>query len=590
MIDFDEIKNHIVTGVDAKILQYEEHATNISDDTIDFPNLLGGTQTYILLNMERHVERYKTSVEQLKKISIKNFQHLKGTDGRNKNQLEEDLTNILKFIKNYNNDVIHNDIKINEFSEINNPGVHIQDGPLGCYCSHLRAMIYGYLSESDYTIIIEDDISITNTENIQKYLPQIPNDWDVICLNSRGKNVRYEEPFYKFVDEFHSGHFYIIKNKCLPRIFKGMYPMADQVDVLLSDMHKDLNIYNIPDTVYQKNLETNTQNNLDIIFSSPNYIPVTDALNRSEEILNYYANKLLPDNNDQNRLIVKHLMYDVIYNFMLTKGNNNEPGPNIEDYVFDNPYIGKWRYNKLEKFVGFFLQCTKKGINPKLAGQGLTNVLLFTLNKFTELHDTDVDIKAYGFGSTAHTYRVGNDRLLKRYNEKLRWATEGHDDPKTIMDKEIELLEKLKNVSSVPKIIEHIGMDIIMEYRGESIYNDFKLPKDWKDQITNIFSELTNNGIFYPEFRLQNILVLGDKISFVDFGMAEFREKCDNTVNLQFFIRNLSLLDQKFKVVIDLDARQRLISTFLKNVNTPTSTISQQFLEGIEPLFGNDFF
>ena len=588
MIDFNDIKNHIATGVDAKILQYEEHATNISDDTIDFTNLLGGTQTYILLNMERHVERYKTSVEQLKKISIKNFQHLKGTDGRNKNQLEEDLTNILKFIKNYNNDVIHNDIKINEFSEINNPGVHIQEGPLGCYCSHLRAMIYGYLSESDYTIIIEDDISITNTENIQKYLPQIPNDWDVICLNSRGKNVRYEEPFYKFVDEFHSGHFYIIKNKCLHRIFKGMYPITDQVDVLLSDMHKELNIYNIPDTVYQKNLETNTQNNLDIIFTSLNYIPVTDALNRSEEILNYYANKLLPDNKDQNRLIVNHLMYDVLYNFMLTKGNNNEPGPNIENYVFDNPYIGKSRYNKLEKFVGFFLQCTKKGINPKLAGQGLTNVLLFTLNKFTELHDTD--IKAYGFGSTAHTYRVGNDRLLKRYNKKLRWATEGHDDPKTIMDKEIELLEKLKNVSSVPKLIDHIGMDIIMEYRGESIYNDFNLPKDWKDQITNIFSELTNNEIFYPEFRLQNILVLDDKISFVDFGMAEFREKCDNTVNLQFFIRNLSLLDQKFKVVIDLDVRQRLISTFLKNVNTPTSTISNKFLEGVEPLFGNDFF
>ena len=590
MIDFNDIKDHISTGVDAKILQYEENALNISDDTIDFPNLLGGSQTYILINMERHVERYKTSVEQLKKISIKNFQHLKGTDGRNKNQLEEDLTNILKFVKNYNNDVIHNDIKINEFSEINNPGVHIQDGPLGCYCSHLRAMIYGYLSESDYTIIIEDDISITNTENIQKYLPQIPNDWDVICLNSRGKNVKYEEPFYKFVDEFHSGHFYIIKNKCLPRIFKGMYPMTDQVDVLLSDMHKELNIYNIPDTVYQKNLETNTQNNLDIIFSSPNYTPVTDALNRSEEILNYYANKLLPDNNDQNRLIVKHLMYDVLYNFMLTKGNNNEPGSNIENYIFDNPYIGKWRYNKLEKFVGFFLQCTKKGINPKLAGQGLTNVLLFTLNKFTELHDIDGDIKAYGFGSTAHTYRVGNDLLLKRYNEKLRWATEGHDDPKTIMDKEIELLDKLKNVSSVPKIIDHIGMDIIMEYRGESIYNYFNLPKDWKDQITNIFSELTNNGIFYPEFRLQNILVLDDKISFVDFGMAEFSEKCDNTVNLQFFIRNLSLLDQKFKVVIDLDARQRLISTFLKNVNTPTSIIANKFLEGVEPLFGNDFF
>ena len=590
MIEYDDVKNHLATGVDAKILQYEEYATNISDDTIDFPNLLGGTQTYMLLNMERHVERYKTSVEQLKKISIQNFQHLKGTDGRNKNQLEKDLTNILKFIKNYNNDVIDNDIKINEFSEIDNPNVHIQEGPLGCYCSHLRAMIYGYLSESDYTIIIEDDISITNTENIQKYLPQIPNDWDVICLNSRGKNVRYEEPFYKFVDEFHSGHFYIIKNKCLPRIFKGMYPMTDQVDVLLSDMHKELNIYNIPDTVYQKNLETNTQNNLDIIFTSPNYIPVKDALNKSEEILNHYANKILPDNKDQNRLIVKHLMYDVIYNYMLTKGNNNEPNPDIEDYVFDNSYIGKWRYNKLEKFVGFFLQCTKKGINPKLAGQSLTNVLFFTLNKFTELHDVDRDIKAYGFGSTAHTYKVGNDLLIKRYNKKLRWATEGHDNSKMIMDKELNLLDKLKNVKSTPKVIDYNDTDITMEYRGESIYNDFNLPKDWKDQITNIFSELTDNGIFYPEFRLQNILVLDGKISFVDFGMAEFREKCDNTVNIEKFIKYLSLLDDKFKVVIDLDARQRLISTFLKNINIPTPIIDQQFSEDIEPLFGNDFF
>ena len=590
MIEYDDVKNHLATGVDAKILQYEEYATNISDDTIDFPNLLGGTQTYMLLNMERHVERYKTSVEQLKKISIQNFQHLKGTDGRNKNQLEKDLTNILKFIKNYNNDVIDNDIKINEFSEIDNPGVHIQDGPLGCYCSHLRAMIYGYLSESDYTIIIEDDISITNTENIQKYLPQIPNDWDVICLNSRGKNVRYEEPFYKFVDEFHSGHFYIIKNKCLPRIFKGMYPMTDQVDVLLSDMHKELNIYNIPDTVYQKNLETNTQNNLDIIFTSHNYIIVKDALNKSEEILNHYANKILSDNKDQNRLIVKHLMYDVIYNYMLTKGNNNELNPDIEDYVFDNSYIGKWRYNKLEKIVGFFLQCTKKGINPKLAGQSLTNVLLFTLNKFTELHDVDRDIKAYGFGSTAHTYKVGNDLLIKRYNKKLRWATEGHDNSKMIMDKELNLLDKLKNVKSVPKVIDYNDTDITMEYRGESIYNDFNLPKDWKDQITNIFSELTDNGIFYPEFRLQNILVLDGKISFVDFGMAEFREKCDNTVNIEKFIKYLSLLDDKFKVVIDLDARQRLISTFLKNINIPTPIIDQQFSEDIEPLFGNDFF
>lgn len=569
MIEYDEIKNHIATGVDAKILQYEENALEISDDRIDLIEILGGKQNCILINMEKDVQRYHTSVEQLKKVSIQKFVHLKGTDGRNKNKesLEKDLTYILNFISQFNKQIEPKQIKINEFSEINDSGVHIQDGPLGCYCSHLRALIYGYLNYEDYTIICEDDISITNTEKIKKYIKQIPNDWDVICLNSRGKNISYGDlPFYKFTDEFHSGHFYIVKNSSMPEIFKWMYPMTDQVDVLLSNSHKVLNIYNIPDTVYQKNLETNTQNNLDTIFSSPNYNVVRDALNKSEELLNHFSNSILPDNMKRNKLIVKHIMYDVIFNFMLTKGNNNnnDPGPNIEDYIFDNPYEGKWRHKMLVKFVAFFLQCSKKGINPKLAGQSLVNVCLFTLNKFTELHDGDV--RAYSFGSTAHTYRVGDDLLLKRYNQKLRWATEGHDDSKTIMNKELELLNKLKNVNSVPKIIRHDHIDIIMEYRGESIYNDFNLPDDWKNQITNIFSELTDNGIFYPEFRLHNILVLDGKISFVDFGMAEFRDKCDNTENLEKFIKYLGLLDDKFKVVTDLNARHILISTFLQNV------------------------
>jgi len=77
MLENEELRNHLATGVDAKIMQYEENAENISDDVIEFPNLLDGTQTYVLINMERHTERYKTSVEQLKKLSIRNFVHLK---------------------------------------------------------------------------------------------------------------------------------------------------------------------------------------------------------------------------------------------------------------------------------------------------------------------------------------------------------------------------------------------------------------------------------------------------------------------------------------------------------------------------------
>jgi GR25 family glycosyltransferase involved in LPS biosynthesis len=172
MIEYDEMKNHIATGVDAKILQYEENALEISDDRIDLIEILGGKQNCILINMEKDVERYHTSVNQLKKVSIQKFVHLKGTNGRNKNKefLEKDLTYILNFISQFNSEIKPKQIKINEFSEINDSGVHIQDGPLGCYCSHLRALIYGYLNYEDYTIICEDDISITNTEKIKKYI------------------------------------------------------------------------------------------------------------------------------------------------------------------------------------------------------------------------------------------------------------------------------------------------------------------------------------------------------------------------------------------------------------------------------------
>ena len=567
----EDLKNHIATGVDAKIMQYEENATNISDDKIDIIDLLGGKQNCILINMEKDVERYKTSVQQLKKVSIQNFVHLKGTDGRNpdKTSLETDLTFILNFISQFNSKITPKEIKINEFSEINDSGVHIQDGPLGCYCSHLRALIYGYLNYEDYTIICEDDISITNTEKIQKYLPQIPDDWDIICLNSRPKNISYGDlPFYKFTDDFHSGHFYIVKNSSIPKLFEGMYPMTDQVDVLIAGTVNKLNIWNIPDTVYQKNIKTNTQNNLSIIFSSPNYKPVTDALIKSEELLNKFANKILPNNQKRNEIIVKALMHDVVYNFiLLTDDDIQKSGENIENYEFENPYLETEDWNLLVEFLTFFLQCSRKGIDPKLAAESLANVVLYTLYKFTSLHNQSQSeniIKAWGFGSTAHTFRIGK-KLLKRYNPKLRWTTEGHTDSNEILEKEVKVLNKIRGCVGTPQIIWNDSTTILMSYNGESLYNEFNLPEDWEEQINSIFSSLTENGIFYPEFRLQNILVLDEKITFVDFGLAEFKDECDNTENLNKFINYLTLLSERLSGVDDIDERHRLISTFSIN-------------------------
>ena len=256
-------------------------------------------------------------------------------------------------------------------------------------------------------------------------------------------------------------------------------------------------------------------------------------------------------------------MYDVIYNFiLLTDDEIEKSGENMENYQFDNKYKEE-DFILLVKYITFFLQCSRKGINPKLAAESLANVCLFTLNKFTEKHNSE-DIKAYGFGSTAHTYKIG-DKLLKKYNDKLRWSTEGHDNVDNIIDKELEILTKIKHINGTPNLIFSKDRSIYMSYNGESLYNDFNLPTNWKEQVTKIFSDLTDNGIFYPEFRLQNILVLDGKITFVDFGLAQFRNECDNTVNLEKFINYLGLMEDRFRNVNDIDELHRLISTFSIN-------------------------
>ena len=95
-----------------------------------------------------------------------------------------------------------------------------------------------------------------------------------------------------------------------------MYPIFDQVDVLIASLYNDLNIYNIIDTVYQKNYSTNTQNNLCSILTSPNYKHIRDYLDELNIILNDNINLLLPDNLVYNTIITSNIIFDVLYNYI----------------------------------------------------------------------------------------------------------------------------------------------------------------------------------------------------------------------------------------------------------------------------------
>jgi predicted Ser/Thr protein kinase len=334
---------------------------------------------------------------------------------------------------------------------------------------------------------------------------------------------------------------------------------------LISDCRKKLNIYNIEDTVYQKNLKTNTQNNLHVIFNSPNYDVLREETSKIEKLCNFFANKILSKNKKRNEVIVLNLMHDVLYEYILKNSSNvTDINPNQEDYAFDISKYKKYiEYNQILDSIEYFINCSKKGIDKKAQAESLLHIILYTLQNF-KMHKGKC--KAYGFGSSAHTYVLDKKIIIKKYNEKLRWTTEGHDNSSQIFTKEVEILQKIQHLNFVPKLISHEDKTIKMSYEGESLYNQFKLPKDWKEQIVEVFYKLSENKIYYPEFRLQNILVLNKKIKFIDFGLAEFKENADNTENCNRFIKHLEVLNKRFKKTKNKNERYQLCTTFFNNI------------------------
>ena len=571
-----ESKKRIFSGVDVKRFQYEEYATNLSDKQINLKDLISKflfkkpvDMNCVMINLEKDTNRYDKTLDEFKKVSIANFSHLKATYWKEREIFENDITSVIDFLKQFNPNIKSNQIKFDEFSTPNDPNIHIQDGPLACYTSHLRSMIWGWNNFQDYTIIVEDDISITNTEYIEKYIQEIPDDWDIILFNACSKNKIYDGQFYKFEDEFHSTHFYIINHKCFPFLFQNLYPITDQVDVLISDLHNRLNIYNIEETVFQRNISTNTQNNLYVIFNSPHYKSIRNSINIVKNSLIFIINKMLPNNKNRNKSIVLDLIYDILWEWVLhfnpDKGVSSHP--NREDYDIDLSKYNYSQYDDLVTNMELILQCSKKGIG-KSETIGIIKNFLFTIEKFDQHNKIDneynEELKAYGFGSTAHTYLLKKSNvIIKKYNNKLRWLSDDHNNSMEIFDKEVSILKKINN----PRLlcIDRNNMIIKMEYCGESLYENFSLPTDWKDQITNIFLYFDRNGIFYPEFRLQNILVMNGKITLIDYGLATFNNQ-NNLTNLNKFISSLSILDSKLSNIMDRNKRLQLITTFMNNV------------------------
>jgi tRNA A-37 threonylcarbamoyl transferase component Bud32 len=116
-----------------------------------------------------------------------------------------------------------------------------------------------------------------------------------------------------------------------------------------------------------------------------------------------------------------------------------------------------------------------------------------------------------------------------------------------------------------------------MTYMGKSLYTDFVLPADWKEQISSLFTTLSEANIYYPEFNLKNILLLDGRLSFVDFGLATLDADKMNADNEKVFVGLLETLDNKFRTLDNPEQKRVLYSTFINNLKIENTTPNNIF-------------
>jgi len=345
---------------------------------------------------------------------------------------------------------------------------------------------------------------------------------------------------------------------------------------------------------------------LDAIFHAPNYHFLRVAIGLIRDGLTDATQKILTGLAPESTArIVQHLMTSVLYNTIT----------NYADWEFDTE-LSNDAATVIPPTVGYNLNilithCVK-GKSVQFICNSILNSCAKLLVGLSELNNMDylinddgiVKLHAYNFGSTCRTYAgfatdmpyVVNTTtqnphgILKVYDSVPRWTSAGHVTAEEIFENEARIMEKLheytrhyntpaaNGIVSAP-IINYQLRHILMPYAGRSLYDcPSILPENWVTQITRLFADLSNAGIYYPEFNLTNICVSdAGQMSFIDFGLAKLVNPVEsssinslkiNDANCNTFIALLSELMPRLQTETNLDEQHRLYQAFIRNKKT----------------------
>jgi len=165
-------------------------------------------------------------------------------------------------------------------------------------------------SDDDFIVITEDDNKFhANLNDIIYWLNKVPDNWDVITIDSRihPNNDPLPEKLYKWNRIFYGAHFYIVRKTAAQYLLTNiLYPLDVQYDVLIAKAFNKLNMYNIDNMCTQDHFITDIQNvttnELYQIDARKNLVKFLkdyySQKNKSydDHQLNYYANNFIDTN------------------------------------------------------------------------------------------------------------------------------------------------------------------------------------------------------------------------------------------------------------------------------------------------------
>lgn len=264
----------------------------------------------IYINLDRRPDRNTNIIDQLKKINYQgDVVRMPGVDWKNINfdTLSHSLFTPTALAT-----------ALDDSKPLYSP---MTKGGIGCAMAHRNTYEHIYNSDVDYTLILEDDVTLDDNflDKLNIYLNDLPSDYDILWLGYHYKNNKaiLSNSFFDIPGNVLFGLFgYIINKKAAEKLL-NIFPITYQIDSEIPHIFSELKVYAIKE---QYMLVNSPQSSEHTIFGTDIQIRGKDNIEGFTTIQNntdYLNNLFLCKNKETIKYNVENYYFLLIIIFLI---------------------------------------------------------------------------------------------------------------------------------------------------------------------------------------------------------------------------------------------------------------------------------